>query len=307
LSENISYTIEEIASILKVSKLTVYDLIKKNELSAYRVGRQMRIDLEDLNNYKNSRKNNSNNRIHKIEQLNPLEKKLFIISGQDVALDILASHLSKKLAFLTPLRLNQGSLNSLVAFYQNQCNLVSLHLYDGDTDSYNVPFAKKFLTGTEYIHIHLLSRWAGFYVEKGNPKNIQTFEDLTREDVQFVNREKGAGIRVLLDEHLRINDISKKDIRGYEDIETNHVAVATKVKNKQADVGLGIEYTAKMVGVDFVPLKKESYDIIIEKTEENKEIIEAIQEILTDPTFQKELQSIGGYDLSNTGKIVYES
>lgn len=307
MGENISYTIEEIASILKVSKLTVYDLIKKNELSAYRVGRQMRIDLEDLNHYKNSTKNSSNYKLERIDQLNPLEKKLFIISGQDVALDILASHLSKKLSFLTPLRLNQGSLNSLVAFYQNQCNLVSLHLYDGDTNSYNVPYAKKFLTGTSFIQINLLSRWAGFYVSKGNPKNIQTIHDLLREDVQFLNREKGAGIRVLLDEQLRINQLSSKEIKGYDVIETNHLAVATKIKENQADVGLGIEYVAKMVGVDFIPLMKEKYDIIIEKTEENKEIIEAIFTILKDETFLNELESIGGYDLTETGSVVYES
>ncbi|MBY0120389.1 helix-turn-helix transcriptional regulator [Bacillus sp. S/N-304-OC-R1] len=306
---NISYTIEEVAALLKVSKLTVYDLIKKNELTSYRVGRQMRVDSTDLESYKLRTKNRG---VHQAAHSNKdsnnlLNPRTFVISGQDIALDLLAKQLEKEEMNIRPLRLYTGSLNSLISMYQNQCDLVSLHLFDGDTGTYNIPYVKKIMTGIPFIVINFLSRWAGLYVQKGNPKNISGWMDLNRDDISIINREKGAGARVLLDEQLRIHGIRSVEVNGYSLEETSHLAVAAAIKGEKADVGIGIEHAAKITDLDFIPLIKERYDLVLLKTEENAAIIEKLKETLSSSELKKELKMMGDYDLTETGKVIFET
>ncbi|MBU8878362.1 excisionase family DNA-binding protein [Bacillus sp. FJAT-29790] len=306
---NISYTIEEIASLLKVSKLTVYDLIKKNELLSYRVGRQMRVDASDLENYKERSKNKSSYPNENSSQMpSAIESpKTFVISGQDIALDLLAKQLEKESSTIRPLRLYNGSLNSLISMYNDQCDLVSLHLFDGDTGTYNIPYVKKILTGFPFIVINFLSRWAGLYVQNGNPKNISNWTDLNREDVSIVNREKGSGARILLDEQLRIHGIRSIDVNGYHAEETSHLTVAAAIAGEKADIGVGIEHAAKITGVGFIPLIKERYDLVLVKNEKNEPLIQKIKEILSSNVIKAELNTMGDYDLTETGKIMYET
>ncbi|QED47860.1 substrate-binding domain-containing protein [Cytobacillus dafuensis] len=303
---NISYTIEEVASLLKVSKLTVYDLIKKNELTSYRVGRQMRVDASDLESYKEGKKNKGR-QVANSEAIVNDSPRTFVISGQDIALDLLAKQLEKESENIRPLRLYTGSLNSLISMYNNQCDLVSLHLFDGDTGTYNIPYVKKILTGFPFIVINFLSRWAGLYVQKGNPKNITGWKDLNREDVSIINREKGSGARVLLDEQLRIQGMRYNEINGYQIEETSHLSVAAAIGGDRADIGVGIEKASKIVGVDFIPLIKERYDLILLKNETNEDVIRKIKEILSSEEIRNELSLMGDYDLSETGKVIFET
>lgn len=310
MSKNdVSYTIEEVASLLKVSKLTVYDLIKKEELSSYRVGRQMRVDLKDLEEYKERSKSRGN--IKKSKQANMIvpkeQARTFVISGQDLALDILAKQLEKDSTEIRPLRLYTGSLNSLISMYNNQCDLVSLHLFDGDTGTYNIPYVKKILTGFPFIVINFLSRWAGLYVKSDNPKNITGWTDLNREDVKIINREKGSGARILLDEQLRIHGIRARDVNGYYSEETSHLTVASAIAGEEADIGVGIEKAAKIVGVDFIPLIKERYDLVLLKNEDNQEVIKKIKEILASDDIKKDIHAMGDYDITETGKVMFET
>jgi putative molybdopterin biosynthesis protein len=123
----------------------------------------------------------------------------------------------------------------------------------------------------------------------------------------MVNREKGSGARVLLDEQLRINNISSREIKGYDHEESSHLSVASAVSSGLADVGVGIEKAAKIVGVDFVPLVTERYDLVILKTPQSEQLIGAVKDILSSKQFQAEIHSLGDYDISQTGKIIYET
>lgn len=312
MTELISYTTEEIAHILKVSKLTVYDLIKKGTLPSYRVGRQIRVDAHDLDAYKEQTKSGKTALpVTTIHSDNPqpasTATRQIIISGQDISLDILANYIEKNSTTVRPLRSYTGSLNSLVAMYQGKADVVSTHLYDGDTSTYNLPYIRRILVGHSYIVIHLLSRWEGFYVKKGNPKNIQTWADLINPGITMVNREKGSGARVLIDEHLRLADISPHNVQGYNTEESSHIGVASKVVSGQVDVGVGIEKAARLVDVDFIPIIKEHYDVVIMKTPQNAQFIELLQDIVQSDAFQSELSALGGYDLSRTGQVIYET
>ncbi|AJY75152.1 helix-turn-helix transcriptional regulator [Paenibacillus beijingensis] len=321
-----SYTPEEIAALLKISKLKVYDLIKKGEIPSYRVGKQMRVDSSDLEAYKLQSKG-----VHAKHTEKPIASAIstssehatagrqdahldaargrsVIITGQDISLDILAKYLERQATGARPLRSYVGSMESLISMYQGESDIVSTHLLDGDTGEYNIPYIRKLFVGQPVVVVNLLSRSAGFYVQKGNPHKLQSWADLGKTGIRLVNRERGSGARVLLDEQLRLHDIRPSKVAGYSDEENSHIAVAGKVAAGEADVGVGIEKAAQIVGgVDFVPLIQERYDLVMLKRPENRNWIEAVIAILRSESFRNELAVIHGYDLSRTGEIVYES
>ncbi|TXK74560.1 helix-turn-helix transcriptional regulator [Paenibacillus sp. N3.4] len=315
MTEDISYTTEEIAKLLKISKLTVYDLIKKGDLPAYRVGKQMRIDATDLEAYKTRAKsgfsfvNKSNTAAEQPTRYDsPSSNRALVITGQDVSLDILAKHMEKKITGIRPLRSYVGSLDSLISMYRGESDIVSTHLLDGDTGEYNLPYIRKLLVGSSYTVVNLLSRWAGLYVQQGNPKQLNGWADLSQPGLRIANREKGSGARVLLDEQLRLHDIVPYSLIGYDIEETNHMSVAGSVASGKTDVGVGIEKAAQLVGgVDFIPLIQERYDLVMLRKPENLGWIEQVKLILQSEQFQDELRHIHGYDLSMTGRVWLET
>ncbi len=310
MDENVSYTIEEIAKILRVSKLTVYDLVKKNELPTYRVGRQMRVDQQDLERYKSKTKTGISHqdvnasKMHTDLEINPQNQ--IIISGQDVVLDMLSKYIETHSSFI-PLRLYTGSLNSLISMYNGECDVVSVHLYDADSGEYNLPYVKRILVSQPFILVNLVCRNAGIYVRQGNPHQIKSWGDLVHAGITFVNREKGSGARILLDEQLRLNGIRTDKLIGYDKELTSHFSVASAVASGQADAGVGIENVTKMVDVDFVPLMKERYDLVVLKTKQNQALVEIVKEAVGSPEYRSQLEQLYGYDLELTGKILFES
>ncbi|WP_248925005.1 helix-turn-helix transcriptional regulator [Paenibacillus hamazuiensis] len=315
MTNDISYTTEEIAKLLKISKLTVYELIKKGELPSYRVGKQMRVDAADLEAYK-QRSRGTKVAEKPITTDSPLRPpssspqngiRPVVITGQDISLDILAKHIEKNIPGVRPLRAYVGSLDSLISMYRGEADIVSTHLLDGDTGEYNLPYIRRLLVGSSYVVVNLLSRRAGFYVQQGNPHKLNGWADLGRPGLRLVNREKGSGARVLLDEQLRLHGIRPSELEGYGMEETNHIGVAGKVASGEADVGVGIEKAASIVGnVDFIPLIQERYDLVLLKKTENHDWIQAVLQILKSNALHQELSAISGYDLSLTGQILYE-
>jgi len=232
--------------------------------------------------------------------------KQVVISGQDVVLDMLSKYIEKHTNF-TPLRSYHGSLNSLISMYQGDGDVVSVHLYDGGTGQYNLPYVKRVLVNHPFILMNLVCRTAGIYVQQGNPLNIQEWRDLDRSQVTIVNREKGSGSRVLLDEQLRRNEIPTDSLKGYDEERTSHYSIASAVASGEADVGVGIENVAKMVNVDFIPLIKEQYDLVVLKKKENSQLLNSVKEAVRSEEFQAQLNQLKGYDLRLTGEIIYES
>ncbi|MFB9327901.1 substrate-binding domain-containing protein [Paenibacillus aurantiacus] len=316
MTSEISYTTEEIAKLLKISKLTVYDLIKKGELPSYRVGKQMRVDASDLEAYKQRAKGHHRTDLSAAtahaapanRQAAGISASTIVITGQDISLDILSKHIERHIPGYRPLRAYVGSMDSLVSMYRGESDIVSTHLLDGDTGEYNLPYIRKLFVGSSYMVVNLLARHAGFYVQQGNPLRIQSWEDVSRPGVRLVNRERGSGARVLLDEQLRLRGIAPHQLDGYANEQTNHLGVASQVAMGEADVGVGIEKAASIVGqVDFIPLIQERYDLVVMKNNETLAWLPAFLNILRSEAFKKELQAISGYDLSRTGEILFET
>ena len=317
-----SLTPLEVSELLKITKNTVYELIKRGELPSYKIGKKIRIDMHDVEEYINNQTSNSkpsnnrniinnslNNNISNITtnniSLNNPTNSEIIISGQDILLDVLARYIEEILPDYTILRSYKGSYNGLYDLYNNKVSIASCHLWDGDNDSYNFDYVKRLLPGTPCILVNLAYRLQGFYVAKGNPLNINSFEDLTNKNIKFINREKGSGVRVLLDEKLRLLNIDPNSINGYYNEENSHLAVASTVGRGDANVGLGNKKASMQVEtIDFIPLQTERYDLIIKKSDLNNPIYQNILSILSSEKFKNELYGIGGYDLKDLGKIM---
>lgn len=325
-------TAKEAAEILKVRKNTVYDMIKRGDLRASKLGKQLRIRQEDLEFYIQYGSQAKGISDKKIQQINNIEKVEFerntqnsieknvmanpnfgqagmcdqiIICGQDMILDLLANRLNQCIEE-NVFRSYKGSYNGLYAMYQGEVNVATAHLWHGKTNSYNIPYISSMLPGTDVVVIHLLKRKQGFYVKKGNPKGIRSFEDLRRLDITIVNREPGSGVRVLIDEKLRQAGISTQEVNGYDRIVNSHLEAAAAVNRGEADVAVGSEkHSLSVPGIDFLFIQDESYDMVIRKEDFNRKPYQKMIEIIRSEEYQKEVAGLGGYDVKDMGKIIY--
>jgi putative molybdopterin biosynthesis protein len=234
-----------------------------------------------------------------------IENTIVAIGSHDLALDVLANHLRRQYPERTLSSSNVGSIGGLLALKQYEAHLAGSHLLDEETGEYNISYVKKLLPDIEVIIVNLVFREQGLIVAKGNPKGINGLADLLRPDVNFVNRQRGAGTRVLLDYKLHQTGLDPQNIRGYERTEFTHLAVAAAVDSGTADVGLGIVAAARALDLDFVPLLKEQYDLVIPKAHYENPFLEPMLSILNRPSFQRDVEALGGYDVSQMGRVMW--
>ncbi|MDR1045853.1 MAG: helix-turn-helix transcriptional regulator [Candidatus Adiutrix sp.] len=308
---NSALTAPEVADMLKIAKNTVYELIKRGEINCYKVGRKVRFTRADVEQYiARARQGLAVFEERAPERAMPRFDREggFIIAGQDVMLDILSHYLARHPWGRPALRAHIGSYNGLTALYRGEVQAASVHLWDGDSGEYNRPYVRRLLPGIRTLIIRLTLRTQGLYVAAGNPRKIEGWADFGRQDLTMINRELGAGSRVLLDEHLRLRGLSSRDIRGYEREGQSHHAVASAVGRGEADLAVGHQKAAEQVsGLDFIPLQKEQYDLVLKKDDLNRPMVRALMEILRSTDFRREFEPMAGYDLSGLGEIVAET
>lgn len=317
MQENLMYSLtpEEVARQLQITKNTVYELVKRGDLPAFRIGRKLRFDQQDVDMYKQIGKivkNDSPNNTLQPSAKNTaaafigIEKRQeLVICGQDIILDILARHLERHTGGLKVWRNQIGSFDGLLALYHNTADMAAVHLWDGDSGKYNIAFVRHLLPGTPAVLINLAMRMQGFYVKAGNPKNVRDWDDLIRPEIRFINREKGSGTRVLLDEKFRRLGYDRFKIQGYEREELSHLAVASAVARGEADAGLGNQKAAMQVReIEFIPLQRERYDLVIKKEACGTAWYKAVMQIINANEFVEEIKGLGDYDLGETGKII---
>ncbi|MBI5049675.1 MAG: molybdopterin biosynthesis protein [Nitrospirae bacterium] len=227
------------------------------------------------------------------------------IGSHDNTIDILANFLKKRYPKYSLSSSHVGSMGGLIALKRGEAHIAGTHLLDEETGEYNIPFINRIFSD-EIILVNLVYRQQGLFVLKGNPKNIKGFEDFTRDDITFINRQQGAGTRLLTDKHLKELRIDLKKIKGYEKEEYTHMAVASAVLNGVADTGLGILAASKALGLDFIPVAKERYDLAIPRKFYESDMVQRLLEIIrTDSEFRNTVLKSGGYDVSDMGKVIY--
>jgi putative molybdopterin biosynthesis protein len=234
-----------------------------------------------------------------------IDRTIFCIGSHDLTLDLLAQYLSKQDRRFTSA--NVGSQGGLVALQRGEAHLAGSHLLDPETGEYNVAYLPKYLPGVSVRLLALVLREQGFMVIKGNPKNIKNLSDLGKPGIRFVNRQRGAGTRVLLDYHLHREGIPTESIQGYYQEEYTHLGVAAAVASGRADCGLGIAAAAQALELDFLPLYQERYDLVIPKEHAESHLLAPLFDIISGLEFRTAVMAMPGYDVSVMGTLILET
>jgi putative molybdopterin biosynthesis protein len=233
-----------------------------------------------------------------------IERTLFAIGSHDLTLDFLAQALNIKGRRLVSS--NVGSLGGLIALQRGEAHFAGSHLLDAKTGIYNVKFIQDYLPDTPLRLIAWVGRIQGLLVKKGNPLKITSLSDLARPEVRYINRQRGAGTRVLLDYELEKLGISPESVNGYDREEFTHLNIAAAVQSDRADCGLGIAGAARALDLDFIPLFTEEYDLVIPLQSFANCLIDPVLDLAHDKEFRKVIATIPGYDVQNMGKVLYE-
>ncbi|MBT3338157.1 MAG: molybdopterin biosynthesis protein [Anaerolineae bacterium] len=230
-----------------------------------------------------------------------LERTIFCIGSHDMTLDLLAQYLSQRGRRLVSS--NVGSLGGLVALKRGEAHLAGSHLLDPETGVYNDAYIQKYLTGIPVQQVMLVNREQGLLLPRANPKNVKGLDDLTRADIAFVNRQRGAGTRVLLDYELGKLGIAAEQVAGYKNEEFTHLGVAAAIASGRADCGLGIAAAAQALELDFLPLFHERYELIVPQVYFDDPLLAPLLEVLQTVEFQKAVNQMPGYDSSEMGQV----
>jgi putative molybdopterin biosynthesis protein len=245
-------------------------------------------------------------RVELLRPENDLGKNVLIAGTYDLSFDILRNELLKEFDDVTMFSSNTGSMKGMMTLKAGHCHICSMHMFDDETGLYNIPFVKQFLSDMPLILVNIFHRKLGLLVAKNNPKNITSFEDLGRNDVKVINRIRGSGTRMVFDYYLRKCGIDLNEVSGYTEEAYTHLNLASAVASGNADVGLGILEAAKATGLDFVPLVPEQLDFVVPKQLLNSYPVRALLQVIASDSFKKELEVMGGYNASHTGKVIFE-
>ncbi len=312
MAQNKSLSTQEVAEILHVSKSTIYELIRRSEINSYRVGRKVRFTQDDVDAYiARSRHEQSVQPVRRVEisskLLHPADRgeHPFVISGQDVVLDILSNYLHQNGVGTD--RCYLSSFEGLLALYEKKVDAAACHLYAVDEKSFNVPYVRRLMPGVKAVLINVSYRKQGFYVAAGNPKGIRGWRDLARRDISILNRRPGSSARILLDEQLFRMDLDPRQIKGYEREMKSHLTMAAAIADGDADLALGTERVSRQIdGLDFIPLLEERYDLVLRRETMETAEGEAILEILRSAAFKRDIRHFTGNDYRDMGKIISE-
>ncbi len=242
--------------------------------------------------------------VHLYRSPTTIERTIFAIGSHDMTLDLMAQFLAERQRRLASA--NVGSLGGLLALKRGEAHLAGSHLLDPQSGEYNLPYIRRYLSGVPVVVIGFLKRQQGLVVARGNPKGIHHLEDLTRPDVTFINRQRGAGTRILLDYHLEQKGIPTEAISGYNQEEYTHLSVAAAVASGRADCGLAIAAAAQALDLDFIPLFDERYDLVIPREHYESPLLAPLLDLLQDAAFREAVSRMPGYDITPMGTLIAE-
>ncbi|WP_432665915.1 molybdopterin biosynthesis protein [Wukongibacter baidiensis] len=243
-------------------------------------------------------------KIELLKDLESINNTIVSIGSHDIIMDILANMIHEKHRDVNLSSAHVGSLGGIMAMRRGEAHIAPVHLLDEKTGTYNTEYVKKYLKNIDISLVKGVKRLQGLMVKKNNPKNINSIEDLTREDIVFVNRQKGSGTRILLDFKLKELGVDSNSITGYDREMTTHMTVASAVLSGTADAGLGIKSSAEAMGLDFIPIGEEEYDFVLLTEFLEDEKIKEFIETLKSEEFAEKLLKLGGYEIEEPGRVI---
>jgi putative molybdopterin biosynthesis protein len=243
-------------------------------------------------------------RVELLRGLREIDRTIVAIGSHDLVLDMAASALRADDPLMTLASSNVGSLGGLVALRDGLCHLAGSHLLDPATGAYTLPYVDRVLPGADVAVVRLVHRDQGLIVAPGNPLGLSGVDDLARAGVRYVNRQRGAGTRALLDHELGRRGLDPAQVEGYSREEHTHLAVAAAVAAGRADAGLGILAAARAFGLGFVPVAREPYDLVLRASSLDEPLLAPLWELLERPGFRADVEALGGYSCAETGRRI---
>jgi len=294
---------KEVAQYLGIHEKQVYALIKSKRIPSTRITgkwvfpRKMIDEWIQLNAQKGFEQAREKSR--------RIEGALLASGSNDPILDMVQTNLKKSYPEFYIFSANTGSTDGLKALNKGYTDVAWSHLLDPKSGEYNTPFLSTYLPDVKPVIVNLFYRDLGLVVGSKNPLGIEGFEDLARKGVRLINRQKGSGTRVLLDHHLKRLRIPLSKITGYETEVYTHLEVGLSILSKEADVGIATGVVSKLLGLSFIPITQERFDMILDQSTFFEKGIQAFMEILNSQDFRSRVERLGSYDFRHSGKILY--
>lgn len=287
-------TTKELAEFLRLNEKKVYQLIRDGGIPHVRIAGKWLFPKGHVMRW--------------IDERVQREKDILMVGSDDILLARLLTFYSREqfpqsLTFYAPV----GSLKGIQALARKKGQACCTHLLDVESGEYNLPFLSRSLGSQKYVVVNLCYRNQGLIVKEGNPLGIKGLGDVVKKGARFVNRNEGSGTRVLLEYLLNEKGLAATEIVGFTDEVDTHVEVALKVLFGEADVGMGIEYVTHLLPLDFISLREERFDLVIPKELWRTQVIKDLLSYVDPVPIQKIADTLPGYNLKDTGKIIFES
>jgi len=292
---------KEVAEYLNINEKLVYKLIQEKKIPATRITGKWTFPKQLIDAWiiKNAEENVS----IKGKAAQP-GSHIVVMGSHDFCMELLSHELTRAFPDLSLSVSNVGSAGGLIALAKGICHVACAHLFDPATRSYNVPYLPKYLPDTSLVVINLVYRDLGLIVQRGNPLKINTVADTARPGVRIINRQSGSGTRLFFDAELERLGIGPAQITGYADEVATHNEAALAVLGGSADAAMGILTAAKMLGLDFVHLARERFDLIVPKQSIASMPIDSLLQVVRSEAFKEKVHKMGGYDTSATGQLI---
>ena len=304
MSEEIMNT-KEVAKYLGVHEKQVYSLIKSKKIPSTRVTGKWVFPKNLIDEWIET---NAKTGLEQARQKSRRVEGALLASGSnDPILDMLQTYMKKSYPEFYIFSANTGSTDGLKALNMGYTDIAWSHLFDPKTGEYNIPFLPTYLPNVKPVVVNLFYRDLGFVTLPGNPIRLKGFQDLTKRGVRFINRQKGSGTRLLIDQRLIDFGISSSKIEGYSDEVNTHLEVGLSILGKTANVGIATMAVSKFLSLDFIPITKERFDMIQSQETFFHKGVQALIRLLHSEEFRQKVEKIGGYDLKDSGRVIYSS
>jgi len=294
---------KEVAKYLGIHEKQVYALIKSKRIPSTRVTGKWVFPRKLIEEWIEL---NAKTGLEQARQKSrKIEGALLASGSNDPILDMLQTYLKKTYPEFYIFSSNTGSTDGLKALNRGYTDIAWSHLFDPKSGEYNIPFLPTYLPNVKPVVVNLFRRELGFVTAPKNFLGFREFDDLAGKEIKFINRQKGSGTRVLLDHHLKRLRIPSSKIKGYEKEVYTHFEVGLSILSKEANVGIATSAVSKLLGLPFIPITSESFDMLLDQSTFFEKGIQAFIEALNSKDFRNKVEGLGNYDFQHSGKILY--
>jgi putative molybdopterin biosynthesis protein len=287
-------TTKELAELLRLNEKKVYQLIKEGGIPHVRISGKWLFPKGHVMRW--------------IDERVQRERDIYMVGSDDILLArLLALYSRERFPQSLTFYSSVGSMRGIEALAHKKGHACCIHLLDLETGEYNLPYLNRHLASQSYTVVNLCYRRQGLLVRKDNPLGIKGLEDLVKRGLRFINRNEGSGTRLLLEYLLHEKGLAGKELVGFADAVDTHLEVALKVLFNEADAGLGIEYVAHLLPLDFIPVREERFDLVIPKELWPTQIMQGFLSYVDPAVIQRIAHALPGYNLKDTGKVIFET